>query len=175
MSQLEHSKLEHNKQVVVDYYRTAFEGNPHKAVEDHFGDRYIQHNPDADDGPEAFIGFVTWLRGQYPDLRLDIKRVLAEGDMVVTHSHLVLEPGEPGRARRLLPSGERQGRGALGRHPGRPGLLREPQRDVLTPETDNAGRPRTAGSGGGRVTVVRAVTAVRCRWRSPAHRWWCRR
>ncbi len=98
MAQLEHSKLEHNKQVVVDYYRTAFEGNPHKAVEDHFGDRYIQHNPDADDGPEAFIGFVTWLRGEYPDLRLDIKRVLAEGDMVVTHSHLVLKPGEPGRA-----------------------------------------------------------------------------
>ena len=92
------SDLERNKQVVVDYYQTAFGGNPEKAVADHFGDRYIQHNPDAADGPEAFIGFVTWLRGEYPQLRLDIKRVLADGDIVATHSHLVLEPGHPGRA-----------------------------------------------------------------------------
>lgn len=92
------SLLQQNKQVVVDYYQTAFDGNPEKAVADHFGDRYIQHNPQAQDGPDAFIGFVHWLRGEYPQLRLDIKRVIAEGDMVVTHSQLILTPGEPGRA-----------------------------------------------------------------------------
>ncbi|MCY0928055.1 nuclear transport factor 2 family protein [Streptomyces sp. H27-H1] len=92
------SDLERNKQVVVDYYETAFGGDPEKAIADHFGPRYVQHNPDAEDGPEAFTGFVRWLRGEYPRLRLDIKRVLAEGDMVVTHSHLILEPGKPGRA-----------------------------------------------------------------------------
>jgi len=90
--------LERNKQVVVDYYQTAFNGNPEKAIADHFGDRYIQHNPAAADGPEAFTGFVNWLRGEYPNLQLDIKRVLADGDMVVTHSHLILEPGKPGQA-----------------------------------------------------------------------------
>ena len=92
------TKEEQNKKVVVDYYQTAFNGNPEKAVADHFGDRYIQHNPQAEDGPEAFIGFVKWLRGEYPELNLHIKRVIAEGDMVATHSHLVLVPGEPGRA-----------------------------------------------------------------------------
>ncbi|RFA11669.1 hypothetical protein B7R22_18450 [Subtercola boreus] len=92
------SDLEQNKSVVVDYYKTAFAGDPEKAVADHFGDRYTQHNPDAQDGPEAFIGFVKWLRGEYPNLQLEIKRVIAEGDQVVTHSHLVLEPGKPGRA-----------------------------------------------------------------------------
>jgi predicted SnoaL-like aldol condensation-catalyzing enzyme len=96
------SDLEGNKQVVVDYYQTAFNGNPEKAVADHFGPRYIQHNPEAQDGPEAFIGFVRWLRGQYPDLQLDIKRVIAEGDMVVTHSHLDLEPGNPDNPGRAL-------------------------------------------------------------------------
>ncbi|WP_194892992.1 nuclear transport factor 2 family protein [Catenulispora pinisilvae] len=92
--------LERNKQVVVDYYQTAFGGNPQKAIADHFGPQYVQHNPDAQDGPEAFIGFVTWLRGEYPNLRLNIKRVIAEGDLVATHSHLDLEPGtdNPGRA-----------------------------------------------------------------------------
>ncbi|AGB22233.1 hypothetical protein Mycsm_01849 [Mycobacterium sp. JS623] len=90
--------LEGNKAIVIDYYQTAFGGNPEKAIADHFGDRYVQHNPDAADGPEAFTGFVNWPRGQYPNLQLDIKRVIAEGDMVVTHSHLILEPGTPGQA-----------------------------------------------------------------------------
>jgi predicted SnoaL-like aldol condensation-catalyzing enzyme len=90
--------LEENKRIVTDYYQTAFDGNPEKAVADHFGDRYIQHNPQAQNGPEAFIGFVHWLRGEFPQLRLDIKRVIAEGDLVVTHSHLILVPGDPGRA-----------------------------------------------------------------------------
>lgn len=90
--------LELNKKAVVDFFTTAFAGNPERAVTDHVGDRYIQHNPQAPDGTDAFTGFVTWLRGEYPDLKLDIKRVIAEGDIVVTHSHLVLEPGTPGRA-----------------------------------------------------------------------------
>ena len=95
------SDVERSKQVVVDYYQTAFNGDPEKAIADHLGPRYIQHNPDSADGPEAFIGFARWLRGEYPNLKLDIKRVIAEGDMVVTHSHLDLEPGNadiPGRA-----------------------------------------------------------------------------
>lgn len=92
------SDLERNKQVVLDYYSTAFAGNPDKAIADHFGDRYIQHNPQFADGPEAFKTAVTWLRGEYPNMTLDFKRVIAEGDMVVTHAHLVLEPGTPGRA-----------------------------------------------------------------------------
>lgn len=87
--------LERNKRIVVDYYETAFAGDPEKAIANHFGTRYIQHNPAAEDGPEAFTGFVRWLRGDYPNLKLNIKRVLAEGDMVVTHSHLDLEPGNP--------------------------------------------------------------------------------
>ena len=89
------SDLERNKQVVVDYYTTAFAGNPEKAIADHFGPRYVQHNPAAQDGPAAFTAFVRWLRGEYPDLTIEIKRVIAEGDMVVTHAHLDLEPGNP--------------------------------------------------------------------------------
>ena len=93
------SDIERNKQVVVDYYQTAFNGDPEKAVADHFGPRYIQHNPDAADGPEAFIGFVHWLRGEYPNLKLDIKRVIAEGDMVPGSTERC-GTGSPGASRR---------------------------------------------------------------------------
>lgn len=58
----------------------------------------MQHHPQAQDGPEAFLGFVHCLRADVPQLQRDIKRVVAEGDLVVTHSHLILTPGEPGRA-----------------------------------------------------------------------------
>lgn len=87
--------LERNKQAVIDFYTTALGGNPAKAIADHVGSRLIQHNPGAADGPEAFTGVVSFLRSQNPDLMLDIKRVIAEGDMVVTHSHLDLQPGNP--------------------------------------------------------------------------------
>lgn len=88
MTDIEATDIEANKRTVVAY-QMAFEGNPEKAVADYFGDRYIPHNPEAQDGPEAFIGFVHYLRSEYPELRLDIKRVIAEGNLVVTHSHLV--------------------------------------------------------------------------------------
>ncbi len=47
---------------------------------------------------DAFIRFVKHLRGQCPELELDIERVIAEGDLVVTHAQLILIPGQPGRA-----------------------------------------------------------------------------
>jgi predicted SnoaL-like aldol condensation-catalyzing enzyme len=92
------SNMETNKATVRAYYTTAFAGQPEQAVELYMGDRYIQHNPQADNGPAAFIRFVHDLRSQYPQLRLDIKRIFAEGDFVITHSHLILKPGDPGLA-----------------------------------------------------------------------------
>ncbi|WP_144713268.1 nuclear transport factor 2 family protein [Curtobacterium pusillum] len=55
-------------------------------------------NPQTGDGPDAFVGYVHWLRGQVPELHLDIKRTIAEGDLVVTHSNLHLAPGDRGMA-----------------------------------------------------------------------------
>jgi predicted SnoaL-like aldol condensation-catalyzing enzyme len=90
--------LETNKQTVVSYYETAFGGEPEKAVAQYMGNTYTQHNPEADNGAEAFIRFVRALRSSHPELQLSIKRVIAEGDMVVTHANLVLKPGERGVA-----------------------------------------------------------------------------
>ena len=91
------SDLELNKRVAVDLLTTAFTGDLDEAIS-YLGEPYIQHNPQAADGHEAVRGFFTWLRDEYPNLTFEIKRVIAEGDIVVTHSHLVLEPGTPGRA-----------------------------------------------------------------------------
>ena len=73
-------------------------GDPEGAVERYLGDRYVQHNPQAADGPQAFIGFVRWYRGEFPELRLEIKRMIAEGDLVVTHGLITTAPEDRGTA-----------------------------------------------------------------------------
>ena len=83
-----------NTETVRAYYELAFnEGKPEEAVAQYLGDRYIQHNPQAADGPEAFIGFVNWFRGEYPELHVEIKRTVAEGDLVITHGLITLAGG----------------------------------------------------------------------------------
>ena len=85
--------LERNKQTVVEFYELAFNGKqPEQAVEKYVGPQYIQHNPQAPDGPEAFIGFVK----AFPEASVDIRRVLADGDIVATHSLLKFTPDDRG-------------------------------------------------------------------------------
>jgi predicted SnoaL-like aldol condensation-catalyzing enzyme len=73
-------------------------GEPAAAVSEHIGGMFVQHNPQVADGAEAFIGFVNSMRSQFPGMHLEIKRVITQGNMVVTHSHLTLIPGKPGLA-----------------------------------------------------------------------------
>jgi predicted SnoaL-like aldol condensation-catalyzing enzyme len=89
----EMADLEQNKRTVVEFYELAFNGRePEQAVERYVGDEYVQHNPQAPDGPEAFIGFVR----AFPEVSVDIRRVVAEGDIVVTHSLIKFNPGDSG-------------------------------------------------------------------------------
>jgi predicted SnoaL-like aldol condensation-catalyzing enzyme len=84
---------ETNKRTVVEFYELAFNGKePEQAVQKYVGPEYIQHNPQAPDGPEAFIGFVR----AFPQASVDIRRVFADGDIVITHSLLKFTPDDPG-------------------------------------------------------------------------------
>ena len=90
---------ETNKQTVLAYLNTAFnEKKPAEAVEKYGGSHYIQHNPQAPDGFEAFVQFVGGFLEQFPQLSLEIKRAVAEGDMVVSHSLLKTSPEDRGTA-----------------------------------------------------------------------------
>ncbi len=90
--------LEGNKKIVVDFYEKGLNQKDYEAAAKHFGPRYIQHNPNAPDGPEGFRGLVAFLKEKFPNSRSEIKRVFAEGDYVILHVHSVREPGQRGRA-----------------------------------------------------------------------------
>jgi predicted SnoaL-like aldol condensation-catalyzing enzyme len=91
--------IEDNKNNVREFYDLAFnKKQPEEAAKRYLGTSYRQHNPHAGDGAEPFIGFVRWMTGANPKLRVDIKRVVAEGDLVVVHSHQLPAPGTRGTA-----------------------------------------------------------------------------
>ncbi len=86
-------------ELVTGFYSQAFnDGEPEKAAARALGASYIQRNPGAPDGAAAFVGYVTYMRSQFPQLQLEIRRALADGDIVVTHSHFRRTPEDRGLA-----------------------------------------------------------------------------
>ncbi|MFY0698894.1 MAG: ester cyclase [Balneola sp.] len=79
--------LEKNKQNAISFYRTAYEGNPRKAIETYVGNEYIQHNPDVADGLNGFIEYFEQMQKEYPDKSIEFVRCIAEGDLVALHTH----------------------------------------------------------------------------------------
>jgi len=78
---------EANKQNAIAFYRTAYLGEPAKAVEMYVGAEYIQHNPLVGNGKQAFIGYFTEMAEQYPQRAIEFVRAVAEGDLVALHTH----------------------------------------------------------------------------------------
>jgi predicted SnoaL-like aldol condensation-catalyzing enzyme len=89
---------EANKKIVIDFYDKALNQKDFEAAAKYIGPRYIQHNPLAADGPDGLKRLVTLLKEKFPNSRSEIKRAIAEGDLVVLHVHSVREPGQRGRA-----------------------------------------------------------------------------
>jgi predicted SnoaL-like aldol condensation-catalyzing enzyme len=90
--------LEANKKIVVDFYEKGLNQKDFDAAAKYFGPRYTQHNPNGVDGPQGFKNLVTLLKEKFPNSHNEIKRVIAEGDLVVLHVHSMRAPGERGRA-----------------------------------------------------------------------------
>lgn len=82
-----------NKQNAIEFYRTAYQGEPAKAVELYVGDNYIQHNPAVGDGKQAFIDYFTSMAEQYPDKTIEFVRAVEQDNLVALHTHQVW-PGD---------------------------------------------------------------------------------
>jgi predicted SnoaL-like aldol condensation-catalyzing enzyme len=123
---------ETNKDIVVAFYKRAlFKGQVEDAFRLYAIPAYRQHNPLIEDGMEGVKKFVAWIMANHPNARGEIKRIFADGDHVILHSHwhgLSDNPGGGG----YLPLGGRQGRRALGRDPADPGDVGKRQYNVLT-------------------------------------------
>ncbi len=92
------AQTEANKKVVAEFYEAAINQKNFEAAAKFLGPRYIQHNPNAADGPEGLKAFINFLREKFPDSHSEVKRVFVDGDYVVQHVHSVRVPGSRGSA-----------------------------------------------------------------------------
>ena len=87
-----------NKQAVIEFYNKALNDKDYAAASRYLGDRYTQHNPTAQDGPEGLKGFIQYLRDKFPQSHSDIVQSFADGDYVILHVRSIRTPGTAGRA-----------------------------------------------------------------------------
>ena len=92
------AKQEANRKVVLDFYEKGLNQKDADAAIALMGDRYVQHNPNAADGPEGFRKFIGFLKEKFPNSKSEIKRSFVDGDYVILHVHAVREPGTRGSA-----------------------------------------------------------------------------
>jgi len=92
------AQAEANRKVVLDFYEKGLNQKDADAAIALMGNRYVQHNPNAADGPEGFRKFIGFLREKFPNSRSEIKRSFVDGDYVILHVHAVREPGTRGSA-----------------------------------------------------------------------------
>lgn len=86
-----------NKEIVLDFYEKALNEKNFDAVSKYLG-AYIQHNPNAADGPEGLKAFLGYLKEKFPQSKSEITKVLVDGDYVILRVRNFREPGSQGNA-----------------------------------------------------------------------------
>jgi predicted SnoaL-like aldol condensation-catalyzing enzyme len=82
-----HQDLQANKANAIAFYRTAYLGEPSRAVELYVGAEYIQHNPEVGAGKQGFIDYFDAMAREYPGKQIEFVRAAAEGDLVALHTY----------------------------------------------------------------------------------------
>lgn len=87
--------IETNRSNVLAFNDLMFnQKNPREALNLYAGATFTEHNPLVCDGKDGFIEFFERMAHEFPDQRIDVRRSVAEGDLVVLHSKLT-RPGRP--------------------------------------------------------------------------------
>ncbi|GLH98844.1 nuclear transport factor 2 family protein [Phytohabitans aurantiacus] len=88
-----------NKRVALAFMDLAInQKQPQKAADLYMGTTFIQHNPQNPDGKVAFVAWAQGLITVAPNVKVDVKRALADGDLVMVHSHFTLSATDRGFA-----------------------------------------------------------------------------
>jgi predicted SnoaL-like aldol condensation-catalyzing enzyme len=91
-------KAARNKVIAIEFYNRALNQLDFEKAAELIGDKYVQHNPHAIDGREGLKNHLAMLKKDFPKNHGDIKRAIAEGDLVALHIHSKRTPESRGNA-----------------------------------------------------------------------------
>ena len=86
------------KRVALQFLELVAAGKIDDAYERYVASDGKHHNPFFRAGFPALREAMKENAGQFPNMRLTVKHVIGDSDLVATHSHVVLRPGEKGMA-----------------------------------------------------------------------------
>jgi len=87
-----------NRKTVLAFYEQAFGAKDVAAARQYLGSGYIEHDPSIADGPDGLSTYLTRLKDARPRSRHEVTQVVAEGDHVVLHVHVVDAPDSKGES-----------------------------------------------------------------------------
>lgn len=87
-----------NTRLVLEFQRVVLNGKNADAAPKYVSEGYIQHNPRVPNGLDALQRFVRGLASISPVPNATVKRVVAQGDLVVLHSHVQRNAEDRGTA-----------------------------------------------------------------------------
>lgn len=80
-----------NAKVVVDFFQRLMNEHDFDYTQRTYGDlTYTQHNRGIPVGIPGLIDYVKTLTKRFPDYAFDVKRINADGDYIILHSHTTM-------------------------------------------------------------------------------------
>jgi predicted SnoaL-like aldol condensation-catalyzing enzyme len=89
---------EANQRLVATMYERVLQPLDSSCVDEFFAPDYIQHSPLAATGARGLKDFLDWARSRSPHAEHRVKRLFVDGDYVIAHVHVIINPGERGNA-----------------------------------------------------------------------------
>lgn len=86
-------EMRSRKQTAVDFLQMVVSGDIGEAYRKHMDMDGKHHNAYFPAGFPALEKAMSENHGQFPDKKLVVNNVIAEGDLVAVHSHLIFEKG----------------------------------------------------------------------------------
>ncbi|BDD05523.1 nuclear transport factor 2 family protein [Aureibacter tunicatorum] len=90
-----------NVKVVIDFFQHLMNDHDFDYTTKKFGGRsYIQHNRAIPNEIEGVVGYVKTMINRFPEYSFDVKKVFADGNYVVLHSHATMQAKHRGNEKK---------------------------------------------------------------------------
>ncbi|MFY0644358.1 MAG: ester cyclase [Bacteroidia bacterium] len=90
-----------NVDIVVDFFQTLMnEHNFDRTLQKHAANSYIQHNRAIPDQISGLIEYVKNMTKRFPEYSFDVKKIMADDNYVILHSHTTLKAKHRGNEKK---------------------------------------------------------------------------